>query len=122
MNRKQAQWNKQFAREMRHDPTPAEHLLWQALRRHQFLNLHFRRQHPIEQFIVDFVCLSHRVIIEVDGEIHDVPEQAKYDQERQAYLESLWFLVLRFPNEAIFADLQKVLKHIVEALPTAPPP
>jgi very-short-patch-repair endonuclease len=103
-------------RETRHNPTPAENILWQALRHNQLLGLHFRRQHAIHPFIVDFVCLSHHLIIEVDGGIHDLPEQARLDHERQSYLESLGFRVLRFRNEAIMSDLQQVLNCIREAV------
>ena len=116
MNPPKNPYNKYFAREMRHNPTPAENILWQALRHNQLLGLHFRRQHAIHPFIVDFVCLSHRLIIEVDGDIHDLPEQAPLDHERQTYLESLGFRVLRFRNEAIMSDLQQVLNCIREAV------
>ena len=116
MSHSNNQYNKYFSREMRHKTTPAENILWQALRRNQLLGLYFRRQHAIHPFIVDFVCLSHHLIIEVDGGIHDLPEQALLDHERQIYLESLGFRVMRFRNEAIMADLQEVLNHISEAV------
>ena len=67
---------KPLAREMRHDPTPAESVLWEALRGRRITGFKFRWQHGIERFIVDFVCLESRLIIEVDGDIHDTQQDS----------------------------------------------
>lgn len=76
---------KQAARELRRTLTPAERRLWSALRRRQIDGLRFRRQHPIERFIVDFCCVEKRLVIEVDGEVHRFTED--YDRARQDCLE-----------------------------------
>ena len=76
------------ARSMRHESTPAEAKMWQLLRGNQ-LGVKFRRQHSIDRNIVDFVCLSHKLIVELDGAGHLEPDQADYDQGRTAYLKEL---------------------------------
>jgi very-short-patch-repair endonuclease len=110
------------AREMRKKPTQAEKLLWQYLRRKE-LGIKFRRQHGIDQFIVDFYARKARLIIEVDGAIHQ--QQKAYDIWRQSRLEDLGYQVLRFTNEQVLHDIQSVLAAIrraVEPPPPAPPP
>ena len=79
---------KERARLMRTNLTPAENILWQRLRRKQVGDLRFRRQHPIGRFIVDFYCAEARLVIEVDGEIHDEPGHTEYDEERQRFLQA----------------------------------
>ena len=102
---------KEFAAENRKSPTEAEYILWDYLKGNT-LGAHFRRQHIIGQFIADFVCLSHKLIIEVDGKYHQLPEQQITDKERTDWLESKGFKVLRFCNEEIVADTSKVLNVI----------
>jgi len=76
----------QRARELRAEMTPAERRLWDALRDRQLAGLKFRRQHAIGTHILDFYCASCRLNVEVDGDIHDVPEQAEHDAVRDEYL------------------------------------
>lgn len=102
---------KEFARQNRKQATPAEAVLWEALRGNQ-LGPRFRRQHAIECFIVDFVCLPAWLVVEVDGSIHDVPEEAKYDGGRTHTLQECAFLVIRFRNEEVLHALPKVLADI----------
>ena len=102
---------KAFANENRRKPTGAESVLWGYLKGNQF-GAHFRRQHIIGQFIADFVCLSHKLIIEVDGKYHQLPEQQISDEERTDWLEDKDFSVLRFTNEQIIADTDNVLNRI----------
>ncbi len=109
---------KPLAQQMRHQPTPAENRLWQTLRHHRFGNLHFRRQHPIDRFIVDFYCSELKLVIEVDGEIHDYT--AEEDAYRQAYLEALGLRVLRFSNDEVLKSTDAVVSRIAEVV-TAPP-
>ncbi len=78
---------------MRHVPTPAEDMLWQQLRNRHLHGAKFRRQYAIERF-VDFACLEYRLVIEVDGSIHE--QQQEIDAIRQEFLEALGFRVLRF--------------------------
>jgi very-short-patch-repair endonuclease len=113
---------KPLAREMRKEPTEAEDVLWQHLRGKQ-LGVRFRRQHAIDRFIVDFYARDPRLIIEVDGSIHETQEE--YDSMRQAFLESLGYRVLRFTNEQVLQDIQGVLAVIRAALephPLSPSP
>jgi len=105
---------KPLARQMRHEPTPTEKMVWNIVRNRQIKGAKFRRQHAIDRFIVDFVCLEKMLIIEIDGEIHDYKKDE--DQIRQSFLESLGFRVLRFSNHEIEHQLQKVINSINEAL------
>lgn len=103
----------QAARCLRQQLTPAEEILWKTLRNRQLGDLKFRRQHPIGRFIVDFYCPSHKLIIEVDGEIHN--QQQDYDQTRTQKLQNFGYLVLRFTNDEVINDLSTVLQKIAEA-------
>jgi very-short-patch-repair endonuclease len=80
---------------MRREPTYAEKRLWKLLRT---TDLHFRRQAPFGAYIVDFVCHKHRLIVELDGGIHDLPEVAARDVERDLWLTGRGYRVMRFPN------------------------
>ena len=100
------------ARKLRQEMTPAEKMLWQCLRNRKFKGLKFRRQHPIDRYIVDFICMEKRLVVEADGEIHHEPEQKEYDRERTAELEGYGLKVIRFTNEEILTDIFKVLKKI----------
>ncbi len=101
------------ARRMRDNPTVAEALLWKKLRKKQLGGLRFRRQHVVNTFIVDFYCPQAKVIIEVDGSVHD--EQEEYDQEREIILESLGYQVLRFRNQEIEREIDAVLSSIYDS-------
>jgi very-short-patch-repair endonuclease len=94
---------------MRHEPTPAENALWQALRNGK-LGVRFRRQHAIERFIVDFICLPAKLIVEVDGGIHE--SQVGRDEERGALLQSAGYEIVRFSNNMVLSDLESVLHDI----------
>ncbi len=104
--------SRDFARSLRRDHTSAEARLWRALRARQVANRKFRRQHPIEGFIVDFVCLDARLVIEVDGDTHCSPEQTSRDASRTRHLERCGFLVMRVTNEDVRANLDGVLDAI----------
>ena len=105
---------KPFARQMRQEPTPAEAALWQQLRRKNLGGYKFRRQHPIDRFIVDFFCREARLVIEVDGAIHEYT--AEEDALRTEFLESHGLRVMRFTNEAVLQHMDGVLDAIREAL------
>ena len=107
---------KPFARTMRHVPTPAEQRLWERLRNRGVGAAKFRRQHSIDGFIVDFVCIEYKLIIEMDGTIHDEPTQKIYDEARQQQLEERGFRVLRFRNEQVFETFDDVIETIRKAL------
>ncbi len=101
------------AKEMRENPTPAEAALWESLKEKN-LEYKFRRQHLIDNFIVDFVCLSKKLVIEVDGAIHD--HQKEEDQARTEVLEELGYKVIRFRNEEVLGNLESVLSKIKQTL------
>ena len=107
---------KERARLMRQNPTPAEQILWRRLRRKQVGGFHFRRQHPIGRFIVDFYCAAARLVIEIDGSIHDTPGQREYDAARQAHLEDIGLRVLRFSNAQGISETDAVVGVIAEAV------
>ncbi|WP_262149370.1 leucine--tRNA ligase [Chryseobacterium foetidum] len=103
------------AQENRDNPTEAEAVLWENLKSKK-LDHKFRQQHLISDFIVDFVCLSKRLIIEVDGGYHNAEEQIISDAERTDILESQGFEVLRFKNEEVIGNIDQVLNTISEKL------
>jgi very-short-patch-repair endonuclease len=105
------------ARALRNNLTDAEQKLWQKLRAQQ-LDVKFRRQHPIAQYVVDFVFLQEKLIIEPDGGQHAA--QLMYDRERTVLLESLGYRVLRFWNNEVFENFDGVLASISEALHPTP--
>jgi very-short-patch-repair endonuclease len=105
---------KTLAREKRHAPTPAENHLWQRLRRHQIAGLQFRRQHSIDRFIVDFYCPAVKLVVEVDGDIHQYTQVE--DAMRQEFLESTGLRVLRFSNEQVLSDTERVIRAIEQAV------
>jgi len=95
--------------------TQSETILWKALR-HELRAYRFRRQHPIGDYIADFVCLSRRLIVEVDGGYHDTCEQQDDDQMRTDYLNQMGFEVMRFKNEEVDFDVKAVISMIKEKL------
>ncbi|BBC26696.1 endonuclease domain-containing protein [Pseudanabaena sp. ABRG5-3] len=98
------------ARRLRQQLTVAETILWQALRGRQMGGLKFRCQHPVGRFIVDFYCPSSKLVIEVDGDIHN--QQQEYDQVRTEQLQAFGYTVLRFTNDEVINDLSSVLSRI----------
>jgi len=99
---------------LRRNLTPAEAFLWQQLKAREFKNKRFTRQHSIGYYIVDFYCAEHKLIIELDGEVHNNPIQIEKDTIRTAYLESLNYTVLRFENKMVFDNLASVFMEISE--------
>lgn len=100
------------AREQRRQATPSEDSLWERLKDRRLDGLKFRRQHPYERFVLDFYCVTGRLCVEVDGGVHLDPEQAGLDAERQVFLESEDIRVLRFSNQEIETDRERVLTRI----------
>ncbi|WP_345257191.1 endonuclease domain-containing protein [Flaviaesturariibacter amylovorans] len=105
-----------FALEHRRKPTKAESVLWKALKGKRLAGYKFRRQHVIGNYIVDFVCLKRKLIVEVDGDIHLAPSQQRYDEDRTEFLEANGFRVIRFWNDAVLERLDAVLDTILETL------
>ncbi|CAN5802036.1 hypothetical protein BH23GEM5_BH23GEM5_18350 [soil metagenome] len=96
--------------------TPAEERLWNSLRDRRLRGLKFRTQHAIDRFVLDFYCASARLVVEVDGAVHD--RQTERDNARTAALEAHGLRVVRFRNEEIMTNLQGVLLRIIEAAQT----
>ncbi len=103
-----------WARSLRKQAGEAEQVLWRHLRGRRLRGYKFRRQVVIEPYIVDFVCLDVKLIIEADGGQH--AEQASYDARRTARLEAKGYRVMRFWNNEILGDIQRVLEEIYSAL------
>ncbi len=99
-------------RSLRNNLTPAEAKLWSILKNSGFHDKKFRRQHSIENYIVDFYCPTEKIIIELDGQVHFEPAQMQYDMERDKRLTELGNTILRFENKLIFKDLEGVLQQI----------
>ncbi len=99
-----------LARNLRKNQTDAEQILWLKLRNKRFLNYKFRRQFAIEPYIVDFVCLDLKLIIEIDGSQHI--DQAYLDAERTLFLKQQGFKLIRFWNNDLFTQIESVLESI----------
>ena len=99
----------QRARELRHDMTPAERILWQELRGNK-LGVHFRRQQVIAGFIVDFYCHKAGLVVELDGSVHD--KQVEEDAQRDKVLKEMGLRIVRIRNDEILKDLPAVLGKI----------
>jgi very-short-patch-repair endonuclease len=94
--------------------TPSEKALWQRLRSNKIAGLKFRRQHPVKYYIADFYCHEARLVIEVDGPIHDRIDRREHDQQRDGVMEDFGIMILRFSNDEIKYHLKMVLTRIEE--------
>ena len=107
-----------FATAMRSSPKDAERKLWQFLRGDQLEGVRFRRQFTIGRYVVDFVSFEHRLIIEVDGGQH---AESAHDKERDAWLATQGFRILRFWNNDVMANMEGVFEVIGQAMRSPPP-
>src|SRR4030042_4305076 len=107
------------ARVLRQHLTDAERRLWYHLQNRQLGGWKFRRQHPVGPFIVDFICLEKKVVIEVDGGQH--AENEELDTQRSAYLKEKGYHILRFWNNEVLQETEAVLNAIFASLEEAPP-
>lgn len=106
---------KEFARSNRNNPTDAEHVLWQYLRKEQ-LGVKFRRQHAVLDFIADFICLEKRLIIEVDGDYHFTEQKTEADMMRTSRLENMGYEIVRFTNNEVLYHVDSVLNLIKQKI------
>ena len=104
------------AKELRRYETDAEKMLWSKLCRNQMVGLQFRRQHPINKFIADFYCARLKLVIEVDGSIHELPENQAYDIGRSEILNDFGITVIRFSNDQIINDISSVIQIIEKSV------
>lgn len=109
------------AKTLRNRLTPAERKLWLHLCKNQLAGYKFRRQHPIKYWIVDFYCHAAKLVLELDGSIHNIPEQRAYDARRTEHLESLGLRVIRFDNEMVYYSIEEVLEEVRRVLKEGPP-
>jgi very-short-patch-repair endonuclease len=105
-----------IAGDLRKSMTPAEKILWERLRNRQIKGFRFRRQHPIKDFIVDFFCYDAMLVIEVDGEVHSDEHQHERDEQRTNILNRLGIRELRFTNQDVINQTDKVINKIESAL------
>jgi very-short-patch-repair endonuclease len=112
------------AKVLRRVMTEAEKRLWYHLRAHRFLGVKFKRQKPVGPYVVDFVCPTLKVVVEVDGGQHS--EKAEYDRLRDAHLRKRGYTVLRFWNNEVMENLEGVLERVAAAImhnaPSPPSP
>jgi len=108
------------ARFLKKVPTEAEALLWRNLRSKKLKGNKFRRQHPIDHFIVDFYCHERKLVIEVDGGIHLKNDNTKYDKARTEKLTSLGLSLILFTNDDVLHNMSSVLKEIERYLVQPP--
>ena len=101
-----------YAQEMRKNPTESEKALWNILRKFRYKGYIFRRQHPVDIFIADFYCHKLKLIVEVDGGVHDSEQAIEYDDGRSAELEKYGLSIIRFTNDQVLKEPDKVTLHI----------
>lgn len=110
------------AKTLRKDSTPAEKRLWKMIRNRDVKGFKFRRQHPLLYFVADFYCHEALLVIELDGNIHDLADVKEYDKQREEKIRELGITVLRFTNEEVFAEPEMVIKKIEEHFVIIPAP
>jgi very-short-patch-repair endonuclease len=111
------------AKLLRQNQTDAESCLWYHLRAHRFMGRKFKRQKPLGGYVVDFVCLEAKLVIELDGGQH--MERVDYDQAREAWLRGQGYVVIRFWNHEVLCEMESVLERIrleLDALSPSPSP
>jgi type I restriction enzyme R subunit len=108
---------KELVRELRAEQTSAEGLLWELIRNRRLLGFKFRRQHQLGDYVADFYCHEAQLVIECDGPVHQPNEQWHHDQNRDAYMLAQGLRVLRFTNEQVLNDTERVLDEIAAFLP-----
>jgi very-short-patch-repair endonuclease len=103
------------ARSLRKNMTDAEQLMWHCLRQKQLGGFRFRRQHPFEQYVLDFYCYEAKLAVELDGSQHSQLDAIAYDAERTTFLEQHGIRVIRFWNNEVFQNLDGVLQTVYDA-------
>jgi len=106
----------EYGRELRHSATKAEKILWEYLRNRNLDGLKFRRQHPIDKFIADFYCHEKKLVVELDGAVHDDKMNAQYDEARTYELKGSGIIVIRFRNSEVENNISFVLNEIRKSI------
>lgn len=99
---------------LRKSMTVPEIILWKKLNDRKIFNTKFRKQHPVSFFIVDFYCHEYKLVIEVDGEIHN--DSKEHDENRTAELNKFGLRVLRFTNDEVYCNMDSIIKKILQAI------
>ena len=107
----------QLCRDFRKHPTETEAMLWECLRDRRFHGYKFRRQHPIGRYIADSYCEALKLIIEVDGGIHNLSNQAEYDAVRRQGLEDQGFIIVRVTTEDVKNNLSELVQNLIPLSP-----
>jgi very-short-patch-repair endonuclease len=106
-----------LCRDFRKHPTETEAMLWECLRNSQLHDYKFRRQHPIGRYIADFYCDELKLVVEIDGSIHDQTDQAEYDMVRQRELEDQGYTIVRVTADAVKNHLVGILVNLIPLSP-----
>ncbi len=104
----------EIRRALRAGSTPAEEALWKEIRNGKLKGLKFKRQHSIGNYIVDFYCASKRLIVELDGQVHNTKDQKEKDEFRDLNLTEMDFRILRFTNDQVLSDIEQVKVAILK--------
>ncbi len=110
------QSEKEKRRKLRREQTYCEKILWKLIRGRQTLGYKFRRQYSVDYFVIDFYCPELKLAIELDGDIHNIPEQKDYDKARQKYLEAFGIKFIRIKNDEFVGNPNETFKRIDEAI------
>ena len=105
---------KKYRKELRNNLTSAEARLWSMLKNKQLEGRKFRRQHSIDNYIVDFYCPEEKLAVELDGQVHDNPVTEKYDNIRDSVLKNYGLKVLRFENKLVFEKPEIIINSILD--------
>src|SRR6266496_2228148 len=111
----------EYGRDLRQTSTEAAQILWQHLRNRKLNGLKFRRQHPLDKFIADFYCHEKKLVIELDGSIHNEKEIKDYDAVRTYELKEWGINIIRFRNEEVQSNIKDVIEKIVKIAETFGP-
>ena len=103
-----------YRKKLRKNLTPAEAFLWRYLKAKKLRGRRFNRQHSIKNYIVDFYCASEKLVIELDGAVHNTPQAQEYDAKRTQVINEPGYTVIRFENKMVFENLESVLSEITE--------
>jgi very-short-patch-repair endonuclease len=104
---------KEKRRDLKKNQTNPEEIMWSKLRNRQFMNLKFRRQYGIGEYIADFYCAELKLVIEIDGESHFTEEGIKYDEIRTTFMKSLGIKVIRFTNKEIMENIEGIFGKLM---------
>ncbi len=104
---------KAFAKTLRQRQTSAEELMWKILRNRNFEGLKFRRQHPLNKYVADFYCHELKLVVELDGDIHNLESVKEKDAKREEAIKDFGIEIIRFSNDDVFNDIDMLGKRIV---------